>query len=84
MIEISLGIATRRLTTFRQVDHVTFTLSLSVGGCAVKLVITGKVLLIAFTGLRPEQRALLVQFIYVNGFAFPSIFSLLYFTENTM
>ena len=31
------------------------------------LAITGKVLLIAFTGLRPEQRALLVHYIYVNG-----------------
>ena len=63
MIEISLGTATRRLPTFRHVAHVTFTLSLSVGGCAVKLSITGKVLLIAFTGLRPETRDLLVHYI---------------------
>ena len=68
MIEISLGTATRRLTTFRHVAHVTFTLSLSVGGCAVKQEITGKVLLIAFTGLRPEQRGLLVHYICVNAF----------------
>ena len=68
MIEISLGTATRRLTTFRHVAHVTFTLFPSVGGYAVKQGITAKVLLIAFTGLRPEQRDLLVHFIYVNGF----------------
>ena len=49
--------------TFRHVAHVTFMLSLSVGGCAVKLAITGKVLLIAFTGLCPEQRGLLVHYI---------------------
>uniref|UniRef100_A0A8C9ZZM8 Phospholipid phosphatase related 5 n=1 Tax=Sander lucioperca TaxID=283035 RepID=A0A8C9ZZM8_SANLU len=37
MIEISLGTATKRLRTFRQVAHVTFMSSLSVGGCAVML-----------------------------------------------
>ena len=68
MIEISLGTDTRRLTTFIQVAHVTFMLSLSVGGCTVKQVITGKVLLIALTGLRPETRDLLVYYIFVNGF----------------
>ena len=37
MIEISLGTATRRLHTFRQVAHVTSTSSSSAGGCSVTL-----------------------------------------------
>jgi len=46
MIQISLGTDSRRLTTVRQVAHVTSTSSSSVWACAVRSAIRKRVLLI--------------------------------------